>query len=330
MGGCYRNRKVRSGGLDKSEIIRRNYTSLKNGVGFGGLYSLFKESRKQDKRITLNDVRNFLHSNSTYTLHYPIKQRVRTGKTRCSWIDSDHQADLCVLTDIARYNRGYGYILIVVDVLSRFIWCEPMMRKTGMQCANAYRKIIDRDRRIPFRLYTDAGKEFIAKPFQALLSENDIEHRIPKNHDVKCALAENGVKRVKQKMYRYFTEKKTKTWLTILKDITAGLNATFNSSIRMTPNQVNKTNAGLVWKVLYQDEESLVPCHRYQIGSLVRLSLKNQLFRKGYKTTYTEEVFRIRKRLFRDPPAYIIEDLNGEEIDSIVYEQELVLVTGDL
>ena len=74
----------------------------------------------------------------------------------------------------------------------------------------------------------------------------------------------------------------------------------------------------------------LIARHKFQIGDIVRLSLKNQLFRKGYRQTFTKELFRIRKRLFADPAAYIIEDLSGEEIDSIVYEQELIPFTGSI
>ena len=39
---------------------------------------------------------------------------------------------------------------------------------------------------------------------------------------------------------------------------------------------------------------------------------------------YTEEIFKIIKVLaHRNPPVYVLEDYNGEEIDGIFYEEEL-------
>ena len=312
------------------KLLQRLYTDLDSRSSFGGAEALFRDARKIDSSITRKEVIKFLHSSNTYTLHHPLRQRVRTGRTRCSWIDSDHQADLCIMTDLASENRGYAYILVVVDVLSRYLWCEPMKRKTGTDSAAAYTRVLTRDKRVPYRLYTDAGKEFIARTFQDVLSLHEIEHRIPKNHDVKCAFAENGVKRIKQKIFRYFTEQGTMCWVDILPSVVRSLNATPNRTIGVAPVDVTAQNAASIWDALYGHEKMLIARHKFQIGAIVRLSLKNQLFRKGYRQTFTKELFRIRKRLFADPAAYIIEDLSGEEIDSIVYEQELIPFTGSI
>ena len=44
-------------------------------------------------------------------------------------IDSQWQADLADMQQISSHNRGYKYILTVIDILSRFAWAEPLKSK---------------------------------------------------------------------------------------------------------------------------------------------------------------------------------------------------------
>lgn len=132
------------------------------------------------------------------------------------------------------------------------------------------------------------------------------------------------MRRLKAKLYKLFTENNTLTWIGVLQDVVSSLNETENPTTKMRPVDVTGKNAEVVWQRIYGDEVNLVAKHRFQIGQTVRLAKEKTVFRKGYKNTYTEEIFRIKKLLFKDPPAYIIEDLAGEELDSVVYESELV------
>ena len=46
-------------------------------------------------------------------------------------IDKQWAADLIEVINIAKYNRGYRYLLTVVDVLSKHAWVQPVKSKTG-------------------------------------------------------------------------------------------------------------------------------------------------------------------------------------------------------
>ena len=63
---------------------------------------------------------------------------------------------------------------------------------------------------------------------------------------------------------------------------------------------------------------------KYNAGTLVRVSRPPEAFRKGYESGWTLEIFRIALiSCARQPPVYTLEDLNGEVIDGINYEEEL-------
>lgn len=174
-------------------------------------------------------------------------------------------------------------------------------------------------------MYTDEGKEYLNSSFQQVLKKFRIEHRVPKNHDIKCGIAENAVKRLKTRIYRYFSSANTKRWVDVLDDIVHALNHVSMKSLGgISPADVTPKNAEVVWQNMYGHEKFLKSVHKFPIGQKVRLSVGRIVFRKGYKFTYTPEVFLIKKHLFKDPPAYIIEDQNGKELDSVVYESKLV------
>jgi hypothetical protein len=68
---------------------------------------------------------------------------------------------------LRKFNQGASYILTVIDILSRQAWAFPLKTKQGDECSETFRKgIIVAAGVVPYRLYTDGGKEFLAQHFQ--------------------------------------------------------------------------------------------------------------------------------------------------------------------
>ena len=59
------------------------------------------------------------------------------------------------------------------------------------------------------------------------------------------------------------------------------------------------------------------------LGDHVRISKFKNVFAKGYTPNWSEEIFAVKKIKNTVPWAYIISDLNGEEIVGSFYEKEL-------
>ena len=62
---------------------------------------------------------------------------------------------------------------------------------------------------------------------------------------------------------------------------------------------------------------------KFKIGDHVRISKYKNIFAKGYKPNWSEEVFIITKIKNTVPWTYVINDLNGEEIIGAFYKKEL-------
>ena len=61
----------------------------------------------------------------------------------------------------------------------------------------------------------------------------------------------------------------------------------------------------------------------FKVGDHVRISKYKNIFAKDYTPNWSKESFVIRKIKNTVPWAYVINDLNGEEITGTFYEKEL-------
>ena len=73
-------------------------------------------------------------------------------------VDDTWTADLVDMQKYARTNKGYRYILVVLDVFSRYAWARPLKNKTGYEVANAFKDILSGGRGCK-KLWCDRGTE---------------------------------------------------------------------------------------------------------------------------------------------------------------------------
>lgn len=65
-----------------------------------------------------------------YTPHKPVRKRFPRNKYTVCQINELWQCDLNDLRGISKYNNGYNYILIVIDVFSKMLYARVLKHKT--------------------------------------------------------------------------------------------------------------------------------------------------------------------------------------------------------
>ena len=114
----------------------------------------------------------WLSNQDAYTLQHPIKRKFPRLRYNVTNVDDVWECDLLQLISIKDYNDGFCYILVVVDVLSKYAWIEPLGDKTARNVTSAFEKILDRaNPRVPVYLQSDRGKEFVGSAFQNILKK---------------------------------------------------------------------------------------------------------------------------------------------------------------
>lgn len=288
------------------------------------------ENLKNVKGVDKNNVVPWLESQDAYTMHRLIRRRFPRRMYNVNNIDDVWEADLADLRSIATYNDGYKYILVVIDVLSKFAWIEPLHDKTSGSVTRAFSQILSRSTpRFPLQLQTDRGREFTGTPFQKFLIKKNIIFRAARNPDIKASIAERFNRTLKDRMWRYFTYTRNKRYINVLQKFVHAYNEARHSGTQMRPSEVTLENASIARENLarrYTSSkkklQSKLP--KYSVGDLVRISNAKAAFAKGYESGWTREIFKIHRiSMNRQPFVYILHDLNNEPIDGIFYPQEL-------
>ena len=148
--------------------VLAQYHDPENPASYGGV-SRFAKSQG----ISVNKVKQILKKDLGYTLHKPRRRRFPTLPVKVFNTDEQWAADLIEVIYISKQNRGFKYLLTVVDVFSKYAWVEPIKTKTGQTVTAAFEKILKQGRK-PIQLQTDDGKEFHNKTFQNIMTRYDM------------------------------------------------------------------------------------------------------------------------------------------------------------
>ena len=61
---------------------------------------------------------------------------------------------------ISKYNKGFRFLLCVIDGFRKYTWVVPLKDKKGVSTVNAFKKILDKSGRKPNKIWVDKGSEF--------------------------------------------------------------------------------------------------------------------------------------------------------------------------
>ena len=309
------------------------YTSPGKAGAFSASPGILKKelaARYKIKYITTERIKKWLQEQHTYSIHRRAPVNFRRNPILASAIDGQWEGDLMFFSKSeapAGQNNGFKGALVIVDVVSRHAWGEPMKSKTGKSTQEAFEAILDRAKpRKPERLHTDNGKEFCNNQFQVMLRSYGVDFFTTRS-DKKAAIAERFIQTIKGIINRYMRHNDTKRWIDVFLDSIATYNANEHSAIGMAPADVNKGNENDVLAKLYGHllKKDFLRISKFQVGDFVRLSKAySNVFRKSFRGNYTDEIFKISKILDTIPKhMYNIVALDGEEIIGALYEDEL-------
>ena len=334
--------------------LNKLYNDPSRPGSFSSPDKLYRAVKKEGKYvISRKKIHNWLAKQEPYTLHRKVNRKFKRRKVVVRGIDNQWDCDVGYMEKYSKENRGYKYILLTIDVFSRFVSMRPLVRKTGKSVERAFQEILTETRRKPDQIRTDKGTEFIDKGFRNFLKKQDIKY-FTSDNELKSNYAERAIKTIKSKLFRYMTAKNTFQWVDALSTITKTYNKSFHRSIGMSPNEVNEKNEVGLWMRLYsasnnqrhkaqQDKtqlgrtkklkSSLVKSKRrfkYKVDDTVRITHVRSSFQREYNERWTREHFIIVDRSMKaDIPVYRLKDYNNEPITGTFYESELQKIVVD-
>ena len=98
-------------------------------------------------------------------LHKPVVRKFKKPKVYSSFIDNIWAADLSDMQLIRKFNKGFRFLLCVIDIFSKYAWVVPLKVKKGSSIVNAFQKILKQSNREPKKIWVDEGSEFYDHSF---------------------------------------------------------------------------------------------------------------------------------------------------------------------
>ena len=105
---------------------------------------------------------------------------------------------------ISKFNKGFRFLLCVVDIFSKYAWVVPLKDKKGIRFVNAFQKILKESDKKPNKTWVDKASEFYNNSFKKWVKDNDFEMYMIHNEG-KSVAAERFIKTLKNKIYKYMT-----------------------------------------------------------------------------------------------------------------------------
>ena len=96
-------------------------------------------------------------------MHKPVRRKFPRRKVEVYSVDDIWGADLVDMQEWSRVNKGYKYMLNVIDVFSKYAWSVPLKDKKGDTVTEVFKYIVQNSNRMPKHIWVDKGKEFIIK-----------------------------------------------------------------------------------------------------------------------------------------------------------------------
>ena len=254
----------------------------------------------------------------------PPKKNFATNKTDVYHYDEIWSLDILDLKDYGpENNRGYRYVLVVLDNFSKFGWTTPLKNKNAQTRKDSFGNIIISSKIKPNLIESDRGKEFYDNLFQDFLNKNIIKLS-SRNSSYGAVFAERFNKSIRDLLKRPVVEKGGGNWIGVLPTITKQYNNRVHTSTKLSPIEASlKKNEGYVYKILLDKRKKVTP--KFQINNLVRVADLKKKFSKGDTTNWSYKLYKITETINDTIARYRLDSLPERYNEALLKKTELTM-----
>lgn len=335
--------------LRKENFLKDLYTNVSRPGSFSGINKL-SEAIKKDGTLNFSraEIKRELAKQDTYTVNRFVRRKFKRGRVIAYGVNDMVDVDLADFSRLSRYNKNVKFLLVAIDVFSRFVKVWPLRDKTAGSVVSAFASIYGTGH-LPGKVRTDFGAEFRNGKLKEFFEKKGIRH-VYASPPVKAGYAERCIQSLKQLIYKYLYHSASFRYIDVLDKIVDNYNSRPHRSLgKLAPREVNEKNQVNLWNRMYID--SLRPKTKrksknigatarkptlkqtYGKGQLVRISYAKSPFERSYNEKFTQEVFIIKDHYLMDGiPVYKLADLQNCLVEGLFYSQDLqpIIKTDDL
>ena len=233
------------------------------------------------------------------------KKNYAPNKTDVYHLEDIWFLDILELNDYGpKNNRGYRYVLVIIDNFSNIGWTVPPKNKNAQTTKDSFENVLISSKTKPNLIETDRGKEVYNNIFQDFLNKNNIKifSEINSHGDV---FVERFNRTERDLHKKIVFEQRNAKWIDILPTITKQYNNRVHSSTKLTPIQASlKKNEGYVYNNFSSKRKKIEP--KFQRNNLVRAADLKKTFSKSNTTNWSYILYKTNEIINDTIPAYKI------------------------
>ena len=108
-------------------------------------------------------------------LHKPIIKKFKKITVYSRFKDNIWVADFAEMQLISKFNKGFTFLLCVIDIFSKHAWFVPLKDKRGVSVVNAFQKMLKESDGKPNKIWVGKGSELYNSSFRKWLKVSDFE-----------------------------------------------------------------------------------------------------------------------------------------------------------
>ena len=264
-----------------------------------------------NKKVGLDVIKDDLATQSVHQLYFS-KKSVTGGHILASCPLDQIQIDLCFMDKFGQQNGGYKYILLCIDVFSRYAWAVPLKSKGTEDVLEAFKTIPK-----PACVMSDNGSEFLNRSFtNYLLDENIAQQTAIVGDHHALGIIDRFTLTLKNMIYKMFIANDNVKWKDQLSELINAYNHTPHSGIyNYTPAEAfTKKNAQMVLSSVNGElnKANLIQ-DTARAGDSVRIRVPASKFKRGYLQKWESDVGTVQdvlgNKVYIDGKQHKINDI---------------------
>ena len=314
---------------EMNDYLKSIYYDPKHPAGHGGVTAVYNAVKSEGKfKITLKEIKEWLTSQDAYAVFKKGRKRFPRPKVIVSSKDQMWDCDSLSMKYHSDDNRGYGYVLVCIDVFTRFLYTRPLKALRGTEVKEAYEDIF-RFNEEPMTVRTDHGSEFVNKTMKEFFSSRKIKHYLTST-EIKTSHGERVIQTLRMRIARLFRARNDFNWIDHLQELTDAYNASVHRAIDSSPAEAMcATDESELWHWQYKRNDDATKTgpgspYEYQVGDRVRISFLRQAFHRAYDHSWSKMIYIVtHRRMHQGFQKYRIKAWDGEPLEGEFYKEEL-------
>ena len=271
--------------MNKTELTKLNSLFYDPKQGFINLTQLINKANESNIKLSKDEIKEFYLTQPINQVMKPIQEPKKYNSYIGYHSRYKYQMDIIVYNRY-KYNN-YNYILVVVDIYSRYADTEPMKTREQSEILTSYKNIIER-MGIPETIKAD--NEFNKKAFLDVFTQHNTTPYFSNPYEIhKNPIVERLNGTIALRIQKIRIALKRNDWPNYLSDVIYNYNNTLHSTTKQTPYDIFINNVQSKQKITESDDNNFLP------NDKVRLLMNKKQFQKGDMPKYDTNIYIVEK-----------------------------------